>query len=57
MDDHISALRYHDVVCIGADLNMEVFDANQQDERFVHLQESSVEPRSVHLAPAGADMD
>ena len=38
LDEHLSALRYHDVVCIGADLNMEVFAASQ-DERHVHLQD------------------
>ena len=39
LDDHLSARRYHDVVCIGADLSIEVFDDHQQDERHVHLQD------------------
>ena len=39
LDDRLSALRYHDVVWIGTDLNMEVFDDHQQDERHVHLQD------------------
>ena len=39
LDLHLSALRYHDVVCVGADLNMEVFAQNSHDERRVHLQD------------------
>ena len=39
LDFHLSALRYHDVVCVGADLNLEVFASGPTDERHVHLQD------------------
>ena len=38
-DLHFTGLRYHDAGCIGADLNLEVFQDTAQDERRVHLED------------------
>ena len=38
-DSHFACLRYHDAVCIGADLSLDVFQDTAQDERRVHLED------------------
>ena len=39
LDTQLACLRYHDAVCIGADLNLEVFKDTSQDERRVYLED------------------
>ena len=39
LDVQLACCRYHDAVCIGADLNLEDFRDTSQDERRVHLED------------------